>query len=168
MFWVSRGNLFAKLVNWLPNIQKIHCKGSQQIGAPKRKLKSSLKYLTCFVSNICKVILIDWIENPTTSRIIIFSVYHWHLLISYIFSAIFVPFCFHILIRQFFIDIYHKICFYRFHFFIDDVSSFHNRIFSNHKQELMIINIQWNNMSWEPQKTFAVYTGHAIILSKFI
>ena len=46
-----------------------------------------------------------------------------------------------------FVVVFHqKICFYHFHFFFDKVSNLRNRILTNQKPELMIINCHWNSM----------------------
>ena len=47
---------------------------------------------------------------------------------------------------QFFVIFHQKIVLYHFHFFLDEISNFRDRIFTSQKHELVIRNFQWNYM----------------------
>ena len=57
--------------------------------------------------------------------------------------------CLHPLFEAFFVVFYQKICvFIIFISFIDEASSFRNRVLTNQKSELVARNYQWNCMIW--------------------
>ena len=69
-----------------------------------------------------------------------------------------------ILSEQIFFFVFHqKNCFYNFHFFFFEVSNFRNRIFTNHKQELITRTCQWNCML---HRIFYCVTALLILLPK--